>query len=384
MTKSRLALLAFVLSAVCGRAAAQPAPLPPVHWVNIGSGVANPVDRGSHFDLAFGPDQVPILVTRGSHGFAAKRLAGNQWSPLATFTYTDAFPTHIGAAYNWAGDIIVGVRLSEPFGSSVQIFRLIGSALIPVGPRLPAAGNSFAFAVAIDARGPVVALVDEGAIMVKRWNGTSWVRLGSPIAPASDALRDSRAISLAVTGDGRLVVAYARTDGTSTAIEAKALTGSSWTTLGSGLAAPARSPNLGGMASGSPALAALSGDPRVSVWNGTSWLSALTPPCPSPPVGNIAGRPVLAINENQLRIVCATHSTVVLDARLFARAFTLFNGWVPLGTGSINGAIRLPPPLDLSFVARTAPGGQLWVAWTAASDAGGPAIIVSTLVPSAL
>lgn len=385
MAKQIASLLAILLLAACAPAAAQPAAPAPSQWVHVGSSVANPVETGSDFDLAIGPDQRPVLAVRGSHSIAVKRWTGTQWAHQAAFVFDQIYPQKIAAAYNWAGDIIVGVRLAEPYYDSVQIFRLNGPYLTPLGPSQRLHSRGLAFAVAIDAYGPVVALPSDGVIMVRRWNGTQWARIGQPVAPISDALRDSRSLSLAVTGDGRLVVAYARTEGTATAIGASALIRSSWISLGSGLAAPARAPNLGGMASGSPVLAASSGDPQVRFWDGTSWISTLVPPCPSPPGGVIPGPPFLATSENQIRIVCSTRSVAIQGDRLFARAFTLFNGWVPLGTGSINGTIRLPEPLRTFYVARTAPGGRPWVAWTAATGSGsGPGsvvIIVSTMTP---
>ncbi|HYD36041.1 MAG TPA: hypothetical protein VEA60_00390 [Allosphingosinicella sp.] len=228
----------------------------------------------------------------------------------------------------------------------------------------------------IDARGPVVAWAAGGTVAVRRWNGAAWAQLGSVVNEPASVFRDP---ALAVTGEGRLVVAYTRQESGTMRVEAKAWNGSGWTQLGSGLPTPSRSPGVAGLDSGAPVAAYLGGaDSRVSLWNGSSW-NPPSHPCPPPVMGSTLAPPSLAVDGNRIRVLCAIGETP-FRRKLFARMFDPLFGWSQLGGVSINGPIRLAGPIHLAYVARTAPGGRLWAAW-AADSPDGSAIIVSTLEP---
>ena len=82
-------------------------------------------------------------------------------------------------AYNWAGDVVVGLWLQRSSGSSsLQVYQLNGSQLRQLGPTLPPQPQLQGFAVAIDARGPVVAWLAGGFVVVRRWDGANWTQLG--------------------------------------------------------------------------------------------------------------------------------------------------------------------------------------------------------------
>ena len=368
---------ALLLASFESTAGAQPGPL---HWVHPGADATHPVVRAGRFDLAFGPDQRPVLVSQASHGVELRRWTGTSWVGLAGLGFVNEFPMDVRAASNWAGDIVVAVRVSEPFGSSIRVFHLRGAQLVQIGTSHPVS-EAGGFALGYDARGPVIAWAAGGFITVKRWNGAAWIQLGGSVNPAVNAFRDPKSPALAVTGDGRLIVADTRLTGEASVIDARQWTGTGWVALGNGPPSPAQGPSLGGRDSGAPVVASLGAVSQVHLWNGTDWIAAPSP-CPPPALGATLAPPVIDVAGNRIRVVCAI-AAPALRRRLVASSFAPLSGWSQLGGGTINGAIRLPAPLHLSYVARSAPSGQLWVAWTAAVD-DGVGVIVSTLEPGGL
>lgn len=366
----------LLLPSIESDAQAQPVPL---EWVHVGADAAHPVARADRFDLVFDVDQRPVLVSKGSHGIDLKRWNGSAWTGLAGLTFVNEFPMEVRAASNWAGAIIVGVAVSEPFGSSVRVFHVRGSQLVQLGAshRVSELGP---FALAYDARGPVVALKSAGFVTVKRWNGAVWTQLGGNVNGSANGFREAQSPALAVTGDGRLVVAYTRLSGDLPSVEAKQWTGTQWLPLGAGPGSPSRAPTLAGMDNGMLVAASLAAGSQVSAWNGSSW-TALPPPCPPSATGTTLAGPAISVAGSQMRIVCALGGISLLQQRLVARSFALLSGWTPLGGSPINGGIRLARPPSLFYVARAAPSGQLWVAWTAVSGDDGVGVIVSTLTP---
>lgn len=373
----RLIVAMVLLCSMPARAVAQPLPL---QWTSLGADAAHPVARATHFDLAFGPDQKPVLASVASHGVEVRRWTGAAWVSLAMLGFENAFPMDLHSASNWAGDIVVGVRVSEPAGSVIRVYHLVGSNLVQLGPSQPLS-EAGPFALTYDARGPVLAWAAGGFVTVKRWNGAGWSRLGTTVNDAIVTFRDPSSPAMSVTGNGRLAVAYARMSGDVTRVEVREWTGSGWVALGDGPISPSRSPSLAGMDSGSTVAASLGAASQVGLWNGSAWIAAPAP-CPVSPVGATLAPPAINAGGNQLSVVCALGAPAQ-QPRLVARRFALLGGWTPIGGASINGSIPLAAPLFLLYVARSAPNGQLWVAWTCTSP-GGVGVIVSTTAPGGL
>jgi hypothetical protein len=372
--KLRVAGAAFLLFIVCSAAIAQPND----RWVTVGSDATHPIGIGRHFDLAFDVDQRPVLAFLDSLNLNLKKWDGHAWTSLAGLSFSGETPLQVRTAYNWAGDIVVGISTNN----AIRVYQLSGSQLNQLGSfPIPQAR----FAVAIDARGPVVASLDGGFVVVRRWDGANWVQLGQNVNQVPNIFVEEQSPALAVTGDGKLVVGYTLPVGQLSGIAAWVWNGTKWTTLGNGIPPPSRSLSLGGENSGAPVVAYLNGSsPRVSRWNGSTW-AAIGRPCAPPLLAINFGAPSLVVPGSLPQVVCGIHTspdTITGRRMLVGRGWSRLFGWEPLGGSSINGEIALADDSTLAYIVRSGPRGQPWVAWTAQGEGGANQnIIVSTLEP---
>jgi hypothetical protein len=367
----------------------------PERWAEVGSRPQDPVARGRLFDFAFAPDGLPVLASIGDGTVHLKKWDGRAWTRLTAIPHDlNTFPVAVKMASSRGGDIVVAVLSSTTRGSPfMRVFRLDGSELSNLGGGERAPDDFNGYAVAFDGPSPVYASQADGFVEVSRWSGTEWVQLGGRVNPRPIMSSDVQAPSLAVTADGRIVVAYASDVGRSSAISVRYWTGSRWVALRVGIPSPSGFPSLGGGNGGAPVMAFLNGRiPEVSNWNGSAW-SVARRPCEPPSLGTNFGLPSLTVLAaargtgslsllDQRMIVCGTDTVRSLGGRaLVARIFVPRSGWTPLGTGPINGAIPLADRFDFAFVAHADSRGRPWVAWTT-NGQDGPNIIVSTLVPA--
>ncbi|MEO8380713.1 MAG: hypothetical protein ABI779_13700 [Acidobacteriota bacterium] len=342
-----------------------------------------PIASGRNFDLAFGGDQFPVLafIDGVNPTLNLKKWDGSAWTNLSGLTFSGQRPLRVQMASNWAGDIVVGLLMSALNGDhSIEVYQLRGAQLRPLGPAFNVRATG-GYAVAMDARGPVVASWQgSGFVTVRRWSGVGWGQLGGNVNASPVTFVDRRSPALAVTGDGKLVVAYSAGVGNSFGIVASVWDGAGWTALGSGVAPPATAVNLGGENSGAPVVAS-SPFSRVSRWNGVVWQS-IGQPCVPTIRHRVFGDSSLTVRGNEPLVVCGIHinAIAVIGRRtLVARTWSRVFGWKPLGLGTINGDTDLADGNYLAYVVRSDPRGRPWVAWTAQSG-----IFVSTLVPPSL
>lgn len=383
MAKLHFAVASLLLAFFGDQAAAQSVG---EQWTAMGSNPTHPAARGSHFDLAFGPDQLPVLASFDSANLALslKQYDGVGWLTLPPLKLPGQVPTEVEMTSNWAGDIVLSLlsRATAGGGFSLQVYRLSGSQLTPMGPAFRTMSQVNGHAVTFDARGPVVAWLAGGFVEVRRWNGSNWLPLGLKVNDTAIAYIEAQSPALAVTGDGKLVVAYTQFAAGGIGIAAKVWNGTGWTPLGQGVPAPSRVPSLGGENSGAPVVAFLKGYfPQFSRWDGSAW-SPPSPLCIPPTLGQSFGAPALAVRFSQPVVVCGllTNTFAITGRRtLVARALSPLVGWEPLGRGPINGAFDLAPNESLAYVMRLDPEGRPWVAWTAAGGSD-PGIVVSALV----
>lgn len=128
-------------------------------------------------------------------------------------------------------------------------------------------------AIAIDADGqPVVACIEQGTLLVRKWNGAAWAQLGAGANSGGGAAR-SPALALDSTG---LVVAWEDSATATHVVRAARFDGVAWTPLGAQINASGtagRQPRLA--AGGQGLLAAYSGgNPPAAVvtrWSGSAW-----------------------------------------------------------------------------------------------------------------
>jgi hypothetical protein len=238
--------------------------------------------------------------------------------------------------------------------------------------------------VAIDARGPVVAWLAAGFVVVRRWDGANWAHLGPNVNQSPNIFVEKQSPALAVTGDGKLVVAYTVFTGAVNEIAVAVWNGTGWVVLGNGVPPPARAVSLGGENSGAPVAAYLNGSvSEVSRWTGSSWAD-IGRPFILPARASAFGNPSLAVRGSQPVVVCGIHSnsdTILGRRMLVAHAWSRLSGWEPLGGGTVNGETALANDQNLAYVIHCDPRGRPWVAWTAQGSTD-PNIFVSTLAPS--
>jgi hypothetical protein len=348
-------------------------------WVTVPD-VTLPIASGHDFDLAFGPDQLPVLAHLDSVNSTLnlKKWDGRAWTSLPGLAFTGESPTQVKMAYNWAGDIVVGLWLHTFDGSSsLRVYQLNGSQLRQLGPTFfPQLSG---YALAIDARGAVVAWLAGGFVVVRRWDGANWAQLGPNVNQSPSIFVERQSPALAVTGDSKLVVAYT----VGTGIAAAVWNGTGWAVLGNGVPPPARAVSLGGENSGAPVAAYLNDSfSEVSRWNGSTW-AAIGRPFTLPVLGRAFGAPSLTVRGSQPLVVCGIHSspdTITGRRMLVAHAWSHLSGWEPLGRGTVNGETALANGDNLAYVIRSDPRGRPWVAWTAQGSADSN-IFVSTLAP---
>ena len=361
------------------------------HWVTVPDATL-PIGSGHRFDLAFGPDQLPVLahIDNLNSTLVLTKWDGRAWTSLPGLAFTGDSVEGVKMAYNWAGDVVVGLWLQRSSGSSsLQVYQLNGSKLRQLGPTLPSQPQLQGFAVAIDARGPVVAWLAGGFVVVRRWDGANWAQLGPNVNQSPDIFVEKQSPALAVTGDGKLVVAYTVSTGAVIEIAAAVWNGTAWAVLGNGVPPPARAVSLGGENSGAPVAAYLNGSvPEVSRWNGSAW-AAMGRPYVLPKLATVFGDPSLTVRGSQPVVVCGIHSrpdTITGRRMLVAHAWSQphpgqpVSGWVPLGGGTVNGETALADDFNLAYVIRSDPRGRPWVAWTAQGSTDSN-IFVSTLAP---
>ena len=161
---------------------------------------------------------------------------------------------------------------------------------------MSASGSDAQFpSVALDSSdNPTVAWVEYDGInniYVQRFNGSSWVNVGSGMLSGSSA-SGSFAFhpSLALDGSGNPTLAWDESDGTNYNIYVQRFNGSSWVTIGSGVLSgssasfsPAAFPSLALDSLGNPTVAWQEGDGSgnnlyVQKWTGSSWLPVGTTP----------------------------------------------------------------------------------------------------------
>jgi hypothetical protein len=172
--------------------------------------------------------------------------------------------------------------------SKIYVKRFNGLEWVPLGGSLNAYNqNAYNPSLALDSLGnPVVAWEEcftasctDKDIIVKRWNGTNWVQLGTYLDIVGE--RTTLNPSLALDSSGNPVVSWGEHDGTSTNIYVKRWNGSNWVQLGTVSLDANANKNAGNSSlaldsSGNPVVSwneddGTSTNIYVKRWTGSSW-----------------------------------------------------------------------------------------------------------------
>ncbi len=214
-----------------------------------------------------------------------------------------------------------------------------------------------------------------GEIYVKRWDGSSWVEVGSGSASgygvSSTGFNDSTEPTLAIAADGIPYVAWIDYDWYTfdSDIRIKRFNGSSWESLG-GLvndSGQATEPTLAIAPDGTPYLAWWDYEEiYVKRWNGSGWVEVGSGSVSGGGVSNNSGysaAPSLAIAPDGTLYLAWSDDTSGND-EIYVKHFN-GSSWVEVGSGSASGGgisdnsgASIVPELGI------APDGTLYLAWS--------------------
>ncbi len=207
-----------------------------------------------------------------------------------------AFTSHAAVAVDGSGNPVVAWHELDAQSTNIYVKRWTGTAWSQLGGLLDVKANEFAYepAIALDSAGnPVVAWEEDAGgqfadrhIYAKRWNGSSWVQLGSFI-DAAGTTKGAQNASLAIDNAGNPVVAFFEDVGVGTAfndnVYVKRWNGTSWVQLGNALDIntnrTADYPSLALDNTGNPIVAweefdgnSSNSNIYVKRWNGSVWV----------------------------------------------------------------------------------------------------------------
>jgi hypothetical protein len=164
-------------------------------------------------------------------------------------------------------------------------------------------------------------------IFVKRWDGTNWQQLGTLLDISNN--KTAREPKIVLNSAGNPVVTWTEQVGTSTNIYVKRWNGTSWVQLGTFLDVDANQgsqfPSLALDNSGNPTVSWVEGiDVYVKRWNGTNWVQL--------------GSVVLSNSDYSDIVIDATGNPIVTGISGGYVYVKRWNGstWVQLGTAPLN------------------------------------------------
>lgn len=380
-----LSVLTCVLLAACNLEPQSPTNTPASldpqanYWQQLGGAVGLGEDAslktdGTNTTIAYSEDDGT------SQNITIKKWTGSTWTSLGSLSgsndsYSAARSPSI--ALDNAGYPVVAWHERADYDefnkiSNIYIQRFNGTSWVNVGTGVLDGWNAldtyaYSPSVALDSSGnPVVAWSEDDTTMdhdiyVQRFNGTSWVRVGEKLN-ANTNTYDSSAIqpSLAIDSSDNPVVAWSEDNGSVYNIYVRRFNGTSWVKVGNGIlnatVGSAYGPSLALDSSDNPVVAWNEGSGiYVQRFNGTSWvnvgsgvLNATT---------GSAGGPSLVLDESDNPIVSWEESDGT-SSNLYIQQFN-GSSWVNVGVTpldtNLNDSAFLP---SLSLV-----NGNLVVGW---------------------
>ncbi len=222
-------------------------------WVNIGSPLSNDANIGAiEPSLALDNSGNPVVAWSESDpqitiNVHVARWNGNSWVSLSGLNFYLGIETNAldpSLAIDASGNPVVAHAENDDGSvSDIIVSRWSGSSWTSFGLLSGStAANSYAFkpSLALDSAGnPVVAWQESDGpsnIYVQRFNGTSWVNVGSGVLSGSSVTgSNAESPSLALDSSGNPVVAWREFDGAVNKIYVQKFNGSSWGNVGTGV-----------------------------------------------------------------------------------------------------------------------------------------------------
>lgn len=212
------------------------------------------------------------------------------------------------------------------------------------------AGGSHIPSVAIYQGNPIVTWQEgAGIVYVRRWNGSSWINVGSPFGGSI-----AYGPKIAVDGAGDPVVAWENYNGSNYQLYVRKWNGSSWVEMGSGSASGggissvpypynAEWPQIAIDGSGNPIVVWVdgrSGDKETYIkrWNGSSWVEIGSGSASGGGISNNGGDSdsVKVSTDSSGNPIVAWMDNTVGSWRTYLKYWS-GSAWLELGTGSATG-----------------------------------------------
>ena len=415
-----LIVLAGLVVAVGGAAAEPNAPaaatstLANAGWEEVGggsatgSGISNTSGRSDSPVHAITPGGAPVVAWDDDRGdgeeIYVRTWNGSTWAEIGGSASGGGVSTTPGASTSPAvavaadGAPIVAWEVSAGADYEIYLRRWNGSTWVEMGGSASGGGisnntgGSYGPAVLIGSDGaPVVAWFDASGgdweIYVKRWNGSSWVEMGSGAAAAGGISNNSgasRLPALVVGPGGAPVIVWEDDSGGDWEIYARQWNGSAWAEMGSGSASGDGVSNNSGT-SIKPRLAAgpdgnplvtwednSDGDAEIYVrrWNGSAWVEMGSGSAAGGGISNNGGAssaPVPAIGPDGTTLI-AWHDNSGTNYEAYVRRWN-GSAWVEIDAGSASGGgISNNAGNSYSPAPVIAPDGRAFIVWADATS----------------
>jgi len=308
-------------------------------WNNVGSPMFS-ANEAQYTSIAISPTGTPYVVYQDvPHSSKATVMAftGEAWTAVGSVGFSAGYCEYSNIAFDRSGTpyVVYEDEISGG-GDKATVMKFNGTSWVTVGSPRFSAGVAQWTSIAVDPSGiPYVAYQDEGHgdnITVMKFNGSSWVNVGSPGFSASSISYST----IAIDGSGTPYVAYLDAGVSSKATVMK-FNGTSWVLVGtegfSGGEADYTSIAIN--SSGTPYVGfvdyANGNKATVMEFNGTSWVTVGT-----------AGFSASAANYTSLALDgSGTPYLVFSDAASFYKATVMkYNGssWVDAGSPTFTTA----------------------------------------------
>ena len=358
-------------------------------WVEIGSGSAS---RGGISDsgyadgpsLAISPDGTPIIAwsdySTNKSEIYVRRWNGTSWVAIGSGSASGGGISNSGyaggpsLAVSPDGTPIVAWNDDSSGDSDIYVRRWSGTSWVEMssgsasGGGISDTGGTGSPSLAISSAGlPIIAWSDgssgEREIYVRRWNGTSWVEIGSGSA-SGGGISDcggSESPSLAVSLDGTPIIAWDKmlrgTYETTYEIYVRRWNGTSWVEIGSGSASgggisndsgDSESPSLAISPDGTPFIAWSDrkgdwDDEEYEIylrrWDGKSWVEMGSGSASGGGIsesGRYSMHPSLAVGPDGTPIIAWREAWGPFNLDIYVRRWD-GTSWVEMGSGSASG-----------------------------------------------
>lgn len=373
-----------------------------------GGGISNTSGRSDSPSHAITPGGAPVVAWDDDRGdgeeIYVRTWNGSTWAEIGNsasgggVSSTSGASTSPSVAVAADGAPIVAWEVSAGSDYEIYLRRWNGSSWVEMGGSASGggisnnSGGSYAPSLIIGTDGaPIVAWYDASGgdweIYVKRWNGSSWVEMGSGSATGggiSNNSGSSRLPALAVGSDNTPVIAWEDNSNGNWEIYVRQWNGTAWVELGSGSATGGGISNNSGTsikarsAVGPGNLTFVTwednsdGDAEIYVrrWSGSAWVEMGSGSATGGGISNNGGSssaPIPAIGQGGTTVI-AWNDNSGSNVEAYVRRWN-DSSWIEMDAGSATGGgISNNAGNSYSPAPVVAPDGRVFIVWADATS----------------